>query len=187
MVLGRFGWVWVAPYFNKCALQRQTKRLKIAPSSPSIQAKAFVVQGLVPPFFKQTRSSPQVCTDTWHDVVSKMGPYDYKVNYFQNPFKLLLAMYPRLLHSSLMIFFPKKEFNMQICSMNWMVTKSFVSLSEELKGESAQMTNSSLICYYLTLKNRMKKIIANFIPFVFNSKWSFDVGKTWQQWQWIGK
>jgi len=74
VVLGRFGWVWVAPYFNKCALQRQTKLLKIAPSSPNIQAKAFVVQGLVPPFFKQTQSCPQVCTVTWHDVISKMGP-----------------------------------------------------------------------------------------------------------------
>ena len=91
MFVGAFGsfWmVWVAPYFNKCALQRQTEQLKIAPSSPNIQAKAFVVQGLVPPFFKQIRSCPQVCTDTWHDVISKMGPYDYKVNYFQNPFKL---------------------------------------------------------------------------------------------------
>ena len=66
--MGRFGWVWVAPYFNKCALQRQTKQL-------------------VPPFFKQSRSCPQVCTVTWHDVISKMGPYGYKVNYFQNPFK----------------------------------------------------------------------------------------------------
>ena len=44
-------------------------------------------------------------------------------------------------------FFPNKQFNMQICGVNWMVTKSFVSLSEELKGESVQMTNSSLICY----------------------------------------
>ena len=87
MVLGRFGWVWVAPYFNKCALQRQTKQFKIAPSSSNIQAKAFVVQGVVSPFFKQTRSCPQVCTVTWHDVISKMDPDGYKVNYFQNPFK----------------------------------------------------------------------------------------------------